>query len=93
MTEEIEITIKIPVEWVEEINDLFNNKALQFEGFLPKFRTVEAFVYQAIQNEMHDLNDCAGVRLAISSVYDGTKETDLKHFLTGYTPNCGMNAR
>lgn len=81
MSEEIEITIKIPAEWVEEINDLFNNKTLQFEGFLPEPRTVEAFVYQAIQNEMCDLNDCAGVRLVISPICDGTKKTDLKHFI------------
>jgi len=58
MTEEIEITIKIPAEWVEEINDLFNNKTLQFSRFLPEPRTVEAFVYQAIQNEMCDLSEC-----------------------------------
>ena len=83
MTEEIEITVKIPVEWIEEIHDLFNNKKLQSEVFLPESRTVEAFVYQAIKNEMCDLNECAGVRLVVLPVHDGTKKTDLKHFVVG----------
>jgi hypothetical protein len=81
MRENLEITIRIPVEWVQEINDLFKNKELKLQDFLPKPRSIEAFVYQAIQNEMHDLNYCAGVRLQISSVYNGVKETNLRHFV------------
>jgi hypothetical protein len=61
MTEETEITIKIPAEWVEEIHNLFNNKELQSAEFLPEPRTIEAFIYQAIKNEVIDLNDCVEV--------------------------------
>ena len=61
MKRDIEVTIKIPAEWIKEINSLLNNEKL--EEWFPESKSYESFIMQAVLNEMHDLNDMIGIRL------------------------------
>ena len=61
MKRDIEVTIKIPAEWIKEINSLLNNEEL--EEWFPESKSYESFIMQAVLNEMHDLNDMIRIRL------------------------------
>lgn len=76
MTEDTSILVKIPAEWIEEIEDLFGDDVLKALKFLPKIGSVKGFVLQAVMNEMCDLNECRNIRLQVM----GNDERTLKHF-------------
>ena len=57
MTKDMEITIKIPADLVEQIESLFNSVALQVKGWVPKDRSYETFLLQAIETEIWGLQD------------------------------------
>ena len=64
MKNDIEVTVKIPVEWIKEIDTLLNNKEL--DGHLPEYKSYESFIMQALLNEMRDLNDIIGIKMETS---------------------------
>lgn len=61
MKSDFEVTVKVPLEWIKEMDSLLNNKDL--DGCLPEYKSYESFIMQALLNEMHDLNDMIGIRL------------------------------
>jgi len=57
MSKDVEIAVKIPAGLVEQIDYLFDSKALQATGWVPKNRSYEAFLLQAIETEIWGLQD------------------------------------
>lgn len=58
MTKDVEITVKIPAELVEEIDSALNSKALRAMGWIPENGSYEAFLLQAIRTELYSLEQC-----------------------------------
>jgi hypothetical protein len=57
MKKDVEITIRIPADLVEQIESLFDSVALQATEWVPKDRSYETFLLQAIKTEIWGLHD------------------------------------
>lgn len=60
MTKDVEITLKIPAELVEEIDNALNSKALRAMGYVRENGSYQAFLLQAIRSELYSLELCLG---------------------------------
>ena len=79
MKNDIEVTVKIPVEWIKEIDTLLKNEEL--EEYLSESKSYESFLMQGVLNEMHDLNDMIGIRLEAPPTASHPVPEDLRELI------------